>query len=53
MLQEKFKINGKLQMAIIYAIALIQDDESKGILLEIQTAARKYEIINTCSCSIS
>ncbi|KAM3582877.1 hypothetical protein VKS41_004640 [Umbelopsis sp. WA50703] len=34
LLEEKFKINGKLQMAIIYAIALIQDDESKVMAKE-------------------
>lgn len=31
LLEEKFKINGKLQLAIIYAIALVQDDISKGV----------------------
>jgi hypothetical protein len=32
MLEEKFKINGKLQMAIIYAIALVQGDAEKGMV---------------------
>jgi hypothetical protein len=32
MLEEKFKINGKLQRAIIYAITLVHDDAEKGML---------------------
>ncbi|KAI8578911.1 hypothetical protein K450DRAFT_245097 [Umbelopsis ramanniana AG] len=42
MLEEKFKINGKLQMAIIYAIALVHDDAEKVSASEGLEKTRAY-----------
>lgn len=47
LLEEKFKINGKLQLTIIYAIALVQDDISKGVSVSKVIQNRRHNILLT------